>query len=98
MLREYRNSRYSSSRFSEYVRDFIVETWERHRLRGIKYDSLLTSILQLHYVASARSLAYVTESASMPIPISLVLDFFFIWLFTIGVVFFPREQPLIIAA
>ena len=24
--------------FCEYMRDFIVETWERHRLWGIKYQ------------------------------------------------------------
>ena len=59
--------------------DFIVETWERHRLWGIKYHCLLTSILQL------------TESASLPIPVYLVLNVFHICLFTTKVVFFPRE-------
>ena len=67
-----------NSRFCGYVRDFIVETWERHRLSGIKYqssDKYFTTPLRL---ASARSSAYVTESASLPIPIYLVLDFFYL--------------------
>ena len=78
------------------MRDFSVETWERHRVRGIKYHSLPTSILQLHLVPSARSSACVTESASFPIPQYwyLVLDFVHICPFTFNkVVFFRAKQP-----
>ena len=45
-MRSYSNR--CSGRFSRYVRDLIAETWERHRLWGIKYRCLLTRILQLH--------------------------------------------------
>ena len=34
---KYSSNRYSS-RFCGYVRDVIIETWERHRLWGIKYQ------------------------------------------------------------
>ena len=95
-MREYSSSRYSSSRFCGYVRDFIVETWERRRPWGIEYESsdkFFTTPLD-----SARSSAYVTECTSLPIPIYLVLDFFLICLFAMGVVFFPAKQLLIIVA
>ena len=76
--------------FCAYMHDFIAETWERHRLWGITYPSsdkyFITPLRSF-----ARSSAYVAESAYLPIPISLVLHFFLICLFTIGVVFFPCE-------
>ena len=76
-MRKYSNRRYSSADTGDFI---VVETWERHRLWGIKHHCcLLTSILQL------------TESTSLPTPVYLVLDFFHICLFTMKVVFFPRE-------
>ena len=59
--------------FCEDMRDFIVETWERHRLWGVKYQS--SDKFFITPLGSARSSAYVTESAYLPIPIYLVLDF-----------------------
>ena len=67
-------------KLSGYGRDFVVvETWERHRLWGIKYHCcLLTNVLQQ------------TESVSLPTYVYLVLVFFRVCLFTIKMVFVPR--------
>ena len=93
---KYSGRRYLS-RLSGYMRDFIVETWERHRLWGIMYYCLPTSILPLH---SARSSAYVTESASLPIAVYLVLDLFsylpIYYKVLIKWYFFRAKQPLVI--
>ena len=95
-LRKYSNRRYSSADTGDFI---VVETWERHRLWGIKYQSFDKYFSTP--LASARSSAYLTESVSLPIPVYLVVDFLHICLFTTvldWVVFFRAKQPLIIVA
>ena len=58
------------------MRGFIVETWERHRLCGIKYQgvSLLTSILQFcvklsinnHIVGLVHKKTYYANASNVP--------------------------------
>ena len=63
-VRTYSSSGYNS-RFRGYARDFMVETWGRHR----QWRITLPTTLQIHYLLRVRRPIYVTESASLPIPV-----------------------------
>ena len=66
MRSKYSSSGYSSSRFSGYVREFVVETWERHRPRGINALSSNKYFTNpLPSLPSARLSTYVTEPVSL---------------------------------